>query len=88
MTLYLLLWGPNWSSDPVSGGKRLLPGVASTPASASSQQDTWSTITDQYTDGTGHPSFNGSVYAGAFQDTSTPPSGVDPGTARGRIGRL
>src|ERR1022692_475648 len=40
-------------------------------------QDSWSTTTDQYTDGTGHPFFSGSVYEGAFSDTSTPPTGVD-----------
>ena len=73
--LYLLLWGPNWSSDPSQSAsasylESFYAGLGVQP------EDTWSTITDQYTDGTGHPFFNGSVYAGAFQDTSTPPSGA------------
>ncbi len=39
-------------------------------------EDNWSTITDQYSDGTGHPSFSGSVFVGTYQDTSTPPFGA------------
>ena len=76
--LYLLLWGPNWESDPAQSAsasylRSFYSGLGVQP------EDTWSTITDQYTDGTGHPSFNGSVFAGTFQDTSTPPSGATQG---------
>jgi ricin-type beta-trefoil lectin protein len=74
--VYLLLWGPNWSSDPSQAGsaaylESFYAGLGVEP------QDSWSTITSQYGDGSGFPTFTGSVYEGAFQDTSTPPSGVD-----------
>lgn len=73
--LYLLLWGPNWASDPAQAAsatylRDFYSGLGVQP------EDNWSTITDQYFDGTGHPSFSGSVFAGTFQDTSAPPSGV------------
>jgi Ricin-type beta-trefoil lectin domain/Putative Ig domain len=73
--LYLLLWGPNWESDPSQSAsasylRSFYSGLGVQP------EDTWSTITDQYGDGTGRPSFNGSVFAGTFEDTSTPPSGA------------
>jgi hypothetical protein len=69
--VYLLLWGPSWGSggtitDPAGQYlNRLYSGLGASP-------DSWSTITSQYTDGTGHPSFGGSVLAGVFQDASTP----------------
>jgi hypothetical protein len=74
--VYLLLWGPNWSSDPnqTASGQYLTNfygGLGDQP------DDTWSTIMDQYSDGTGHPSFSGSVFEGTWQDTTTPPTGVD-----------
>jgi hypothetical protein len=73
--VYLLLWGPNWTTDSGQeasatylekfyGGLGVLP------------QDNWSTITSQYADGSGHPVFSGSVFAGAFQDPTTPPTGA------------
>ena len=74
--VYLLLWGPAWGTDSsqeatASYMESFYHGLGVQP------QDSWSSITDQYTDGTGHPSFSGSVYEGVFQDTSTPPTGVD-----------
>jgi serine protease len=71
--VYLLFWGPDWSSEGSSATylEQLFQGLGVQP------QDSWSTTTDQYTDGTGHPFFSGSVYEGAFSDTSTPPTGVD-----------
>jgi serine protease len=74
--VYLLLWGPNWSSDPNQTASAnylgdFYGGLGVQP------QDTWSTITDQYGDGSGNPSFSGSVFEGTWQDTSTPPTGVD-----------
>jgi len=76
--VYLLLWGPNWESDPSQAAsasylRSFYSGLGVQP------EDNWSTITDQYGDGTGHPSFNGSVYVGTFQDTTTPPTGVTQG---------
>jgi serine protease len=74
--VYLLLWGPNWSTDSSQAAtashlESFYAGLGTQP------QDSWSDTTDQYTDGTGHPSFSGSVYKGVWQDTSTPPTGVD-----------
>jgi serine protease len=78
VTLYLLLWGPNWTSDSSQAASASY--LASFYSGLGVQpQDSWSTITDQYTDGTGHPFFNGSVFAGTYHDTSTPPSGVTQG---------
>ena len=70
--VYLLLWGPDWAS----GGsdtmylRSYLAGLGVRPG------DTWSTSMEQYSDGSGHPSFSGSVLQGAFQDASTPPAGA------------
>ena len=75
--VYLLLWGPNWSTDPNQENSATylekFYGGLGVPA-----QDSWSTITSQYADGSGHPVFNGSVFAGAFQDTGIPPTGATP----------
>lgn len=71
-----MFWGPAWGTDSsqeatASYLEGFYRGLGAQP------QDNWSTTTDQYSDGTGHPSFSGSVYEGAFQDTSIPPTGVD-----------
>ncbi len=72
--VYLVLWGPNWSS--ASPAYQYLAafysGLGVTP------DDTWSPITSQYGDSSGAPAFGSSVYAGALQDTSTPPDPVTP----------
>ena len=72
--LYLLLWGPDWA-DPAQQAtagylKSFYQGLGVEPA------DSWSTITSQYSDGTGFPAFGRSVYVGTFDDTSTPPAGT------------
>jgi len=73
--VYLLLWGPAWSTN--SGEEASAAYLESFFAGLGAQpQDNWSTTTSQYGDGSGFPAFTGSVYEGAFQDTSTPPSGV------------
>jgi Putative Ig domain/Ricin-type beta-trefoil lectin domain len=74
--VYLLLWGPDWSTDPSQAAtatylQRFYSGLGVQP------QDNWSTVTSQYGDSTGNPTFNGSVFEGAYYDTSTPPTGVD-----------
>src|SRR5690242_12002209 len=63
--VYLLFWGPTWSTDSgeqasASYLEGLYQGLGVQP------QDSWSTIADQYTDGSGHPFFSGSVYEGAL----------------------
>jgi len=73
--VYLLLWGPTWSTN--SGEKASAHFLENFYAGLGVQpQDNWSTITSQYGDGSGFPTFSGSVYEGAFQDTGTPPSGT------------
>ena len=66
--VYLLLWGPNWpNTDPVYGDlSRLYSGLGTA-------SDTWSTVSSQY-----GPAFSGTVFAGTWQDTSSPPSDVTP----------
>ena len=73
--VYLLLWGPNWSADPAQAAsatylENFYTGLGVAP------QDIYSGITSQYGDSSGHPAFTGSVYMGAMQDTSTPPTGA------------
>jgi hypothetical protein len=73
--VYLLLWGPNWSSDQnqattASWLENFYSGLGVQP------KDNWSPITSQYGDSTGFPAFTGGVYKGAFQDPSTPPVGI------------
>jgi Putative Ig domain/Ricin-type beta-trefoil lectin domain len=74
--VYLLLWGPNWSTDPnqtasANDMMSFYGGLGAGP------QDNWSTITSQYGDGSGFPAFGGSVLVGTWQDTSAPPFGVN-----------
>jgi serine protease len=77
--VYLLLWGPKWSSDPNQAAtatylKKFYHGLGVQP------RDNWSTVTSQYGNGSGgFPKFSGSVYMGAFQDPTTPPTGVGQG---------
>jgi serine protease len=73
--VYLLLWGPDWSSDPNQAAtaawlENFYSGLGVEP------KDVWSTITSQYGDGSGRPTFGSSVFAGAFQDTNPPPLGA------------
>ena len=72
--VYLLLWGPNWnlSSPAYAELAHLYEGLGVTSA------DSWSTVTSQYGDSGGDPAFTGSVFAGAWQDTTTPPDPVTP----------
>jgi hypothetical protein len=71
--VYLLLWGPNWQTDPGHQAsatylENFFSGLGNNQA-----QDNWSTITSPYADGTGVPGFSGLVYAGAFNDLNAPP---------------
>jgi hypothetical protein len=70
--VYLLLWGPAWNPSGPDVGylASFYGGLGVGP------QDTWSAITSQYSDGSGHPTFSGSVLQGAFLDTSAPPADV------------
>ncbi|MHB1874909.1 MAG: ricin-type beta-trefoil lectin domain protein [Streptosporangiaceae bacterium] len=73
--VYLVLWGPNWTTGtgPASAAylKSFYEGLGVTP------QDSWSTITSQYTNWLGaHPTFSGSVFKGVLTDTTVPPTGA------------
>jgi len=74
--VYLLLWGPGWQAcSPTCGADYaylyyLYDGLGASP------QDTWSTITSQYGDTSGYPTFGNSVFMGAYQDSSAPPAAV------------
>jgi hypothetical protein len=74
--VYLLLWGPDWSSDPNQMAtanylENFYAGLGVEP------DDNWSTLTSQYGDASGNPTFGDGVYEGAFNDPTTPPTGVD-----------
>jgi serine protease len=74
--VYLLFWGPSWATDSGEQAsaaylENFCQGLGVQP------QDDWSTTTSQYGDGSGNPGFSGTVCKGFFQDTSTPPFGVD-----------
>jgi serine protease len=76
--VYLLLWGPNWGSDSSQAAsaaylERFYAGLGVQP------RDSWSMINSLYGDSGGFPTFTGSVYKGAFHDTSTPPTGLGQG---------
>ena len=70
--VYLVLWGPNWSSS--SPAFQYLAAFYS--GLGVTTDDNWSTITSEYTDGSGAPAFGTPVLAGVVQDTSTPPNPV------------
>jgi serine protease len=73
--IYLLLWGPNWTSDPNQAAaasylESFYAGLGVEPT------DNWSTVTSQYGDATGSPAFDQPVYQGFWQDTNPPPTGA------------
>src|SRR5579859_4722726 len=72
--IYLLLWGPNWSTSPSQEAsaaylQRFYSGLGDS-------SDIWSPLTSPYGDATGSPTFPALVYKGAFLDSSVPPTGV------------
>jgi serine protease len=76
--VYLLLWGPNWSTDPSQEAtatylENFYSGLGVRP------DDNWSTVMSQYTDASGPPLFTGPVLAGIWHDMSSPPTGGELG---------
>ncbi len=67
VSVYLVFWGNQWNSDGngvESYEQNLFGGLGTS-------QDSWSTVTSQYTDDTGQgPSFGGSVLRGSWVDSS------------------
>ena len=79
--IYLLLWGPNWATDPgqeTSAGylQSFYAGLG--VRQPGGQKDNWSTIISQYGDSSGFPIFSKSVYQFVFHDNSVPPTGATP----------
>jgi Putative Ig domain/Ricin-type beta-trefoil lectin domain len=76
--VYLLLWGPNWSTDPGQEAtatylENFYSGLGVEP------EDNWSTVMTQYKDSSGPPTFTGPVLVGTWHDTSSPPTGGELG---------
>jgi serine protease len=65
-TVYLVFWGSQWDSDG-NGVQQYLQGFF---GGLGGSGDNWSTITTQYPDNSGAPSFNGSVLGGTWVDDS------------------
>ncbi|MFE9421624.1 hypothetical protein ACFYNO_01535 [Kitasatospora sp. NPDC006697] len=67
--VYLDFWGSQWHSD----ANGVQPYLAKFFQGLGTSQDTWSTITSQYTDSSGSgPSFTGPVYGGSWVDDAAP----------------
>ncbi|MDH6142231.1 hypothetical protein P3T35_004253 [Kitasatospora sp. GP30] len=67
VTVYLVFWGNQWDSDS-NGVQQYQTNLFS---GLGTSQDTWSTVTSQYTDNSGSgPSFNGAVLGGTWVDDS------------------
>jgi serine protease len=63
--IYLDFWGNQWDSD-ANGVQQYMQNFFN---GLGASGDTWSTVTSQYTDGSGaSPSFNGSVLGGTWSD--------------------
>ncbi|MEY9936724.1 hypothetical protein [Streptacidiphilus sp. MAP5-3] len=64
-TVYLDFWGNQWDSD-ANGVQSYMQNLFN---GLGASGDTWSTVTSQYTDGSGNaPTFNGSVLGGTWTD--------------------
>ena len=67
-TVYLVFWGNQWDSDS-NGVQSYLQGYF---GGLGGSGDNWSTITTQYPDNVGAPTFNGSVLGGTWVDDAAP----------------
>lgn len=74
--IYVVFWGPLWETD--AGAEAAANYLLNFYQGLGTGTDTWSTITSQYADGTGAPTFTGPVFGAAENDTSTPPGDVTP----------
>jgi hypothetical protein len=71
--VYLLLWGPNWSTDPSQEATATYLEDFYSGLGVRAD-DNWSTVMSQYTDKSGPPTFTGPVLAGIWNDMSSPPT--------------
>ncbi|MDI5967292.1 hypothetical protein POF50_032870 [Streptomyces sp. SL13] len=69
VSVYLVFWGSQWNSD-ANGVQSYMQNLF---GGLGTSQDSWSTVTSQYTDSSGqHPSFGGPVLHGSWVDSSSP----------------
>ena len=67
--VYLVFWGSQWNSDS-NGVEQYQQGLFQ---GLGTSQDSWSTVTSQYTDSSGQgPTFNGAVLGGTWVDNASP----------------
>ena len=77
--VYLLLWGPKWNTTGLPS--QVASYLAAFYSGLGTSSDSWSTITSQYADGSGHPTFGNPVFDPAtdiFNDQTAPQSSVTP----------
>jgi hypothetical protein len=68
--VYVVFWGSSWASN--AGEQAAEQYLLSFYTGLGPSSETWSTVTSQYGDGSGHPAFGSSVLAGSVNDTTTP----------------
>jgi 3D (Asp-Asp-Asp) domain-containing protein len=80
--VYLLLWGPDWNTGGSNANAVAGYLAAFFYGLGQTSYDSWSTITSQYADATGHPGFGTSVLnpsTDVFNDPTTPPNSATTG---------
>jgi serine protease len=79
--VYLLLWGPDWTDGGLS--TEVANYLTAFYAGLGSSSDSWSTITSQYKDKTGHPTFVKPVFdpsTDVYNDPTMPAAASNPNT--------
>ena len=79
--VYLLLWGPDWATSGSDANSVANYLAALFAGLGPVKNDTWSTVTSQYGDGTGHPVFGKPLLnpsTDIVNDASAPPTTVTP----------
>jgi Ricin-type beta-trefoil lectin domain/Putative Ig domain len=79
--VYLLLWGPDWTDGGLP--TEVANYLTAFYAGLGSSSDSWSTITSQYKDKTGHPTFVKPVFdpsTDVFNDPTMPAAASNPKT--------
>ena len=72
--VYVVFWGSAWNTVPAETA--VSNELIQFYSGLGTSQDTWSTVTSQYGDGSGNPTFSGAAFANAFVDTSSEPDPV------------
>jgi serine protease len=77
--VYLLLWGPDWATAGTDANSVANYLAALFAGLGPAKYDSWSTVTSQYGDGTGHPVFGKpllNLSTDIFNDATSPPATV------------